>query len=92
MSLHDQIMNMRIADHNEPGGLLPAYRRGYKQARHDAAELALASDAEIERLRAVLRAIVALDDDGVLVLVADQMESYDTDFVLAFSNAREVLK
>lgn len=35
-----KIMNLRTTKHNEPKGLLPAYRRGHRDARHAAAELA----------------------------------------------------
>lgn len=43
-------------------------------------------------LHGALKALVRLDDDGALTLVPDQAASYDTEFVLALSNARELLK
>ena len=54
--LHGKIMNI---SHGANTNLLRAeewlsYRAGHRDARHAAAELALAGDAEIERLRAAL--------------------------------------
>jgi hypothetical protein len=50
--LHDQIMNIPartgIAISNTPA---LAYKEGHRDARHAAAELAISTDAEIERLR-----------------------------------------
>jgi hypothetical protein len=58
------MMNLRreTYPHNlNRGDVLMAYRMGYRDARHDAAELALKADAEIERLRDALRDIASAD-------------------------------
>ena len=56
MNLHNQIMNLRVAPTElatslYAGDTTLAYKIGHRDARHAAAELALAADAEIERLR-----------------------------------------
>lgn len=43
-------------------------------------------------LHGALKELVRLNDEGALTLVQDQAASYDTEFVLALSNARELLK
>jgi hypothetical protein len=59
MSLHDQIMNLpdRVAPEGESDAFCRGFKFGHKAARHAAAELALAADAEIERMRAELNAM-----------------------------------
>lgn len=59
MDLHGQIMNIRVAPTELATSLYAgdtglAYKIGHRDARHAAAELALAAGAEIERLRAAL--------------------------------------
>ena len=59
MNLHNQIMNLRVAPTElatslYAGDTTLAYKIGHRDARHAAAALALATDAEIERLRAAL--------------------------------------
>ena len=58
MGLHGRIINI-LADANKTGTDDPriAYLHGHRDARHAAAELAIAADAEIERLRAALQTI-----------------------------------
>ena len=58
MIVYAKIMNMRVGTHNEPSGLLPAYKRGHNAARHAAAELVLEADIELAELRLLLRGIV----------------------------------
>jgi len=62
MDLHGRIMNLNCVPDNmdaDPKERL-AYKVGHRDARHAAAELALAATAEIERLRAALRPFAAL--------------------------------
>jgi|CXWL01.1.fsa_nt_gi hypothetical protein len=56
MNLHGQIMNLRVpgTENGEPMGWSPAYLQGHKHARHAAAELALAADAKMDLLCALL--------------------------------------
>jgi hypothetical protein len=48
MNLHNEIMNLQTKHDNRAGAI--AYKTGHRDARHAAAELAIASDAYIERL------------------------------------------
>jgi hypothetical protein len=51
MSYHDRVMNI-------PGRGVPGnYAIGHRDARHSAAEIACAADAEIERLQSRIKAI-----------------------------------
>jgi len=55
MSYHDRIMNISAESlHEDTLGQSMAYRRGQRDARHIAAEIANEADAEIERLKADL--------------------------------------
>ena len=74
MNLHYQIMNLRVAPTElatslYAGDTTLAYKIGHRDARHAAAELALAADAEIERLR------ILLDD------ARDSLTVVNTDYV-----------
>ena len=56
--MHGKIMNI---GHGQKSPIMTAgewlaYRSGHRDARHAAAEIALAGDAEIERLRAMIKA------------------------------------
>lgn len=57
MNLHGQIMNLPQCDPGLEADPQRAYKLGHRDARHAAAELALAADAEIERLREALTRI-----------------------------------
>ena len=57
MSLHDEIMNIqtdKAADEKIHGQIM-AYKRGHRDARHAAAELAIEHDLEMEQMKEVLR-------------------------------------
>lgn len=58
MNYHAQIMNLG-ANCTHAGSpredVMRAYMEGHKRARHEAAEIANEADAEIERLRGLLR-------------------------------------
>lgn len=65
MDLHGQIMNLPgaggLSEIGTTQGEQLAYKRGHRDARHAAAELALTADAEIERLRGALSEISKAD-------------------------------
>ena len=66
-SLHDAILNlpcgMGVASQHPCANAFgqTAYKAGHKIALHAAAELAMAADAEIARLREALNAITVID-------------------------------
>lgn len=57
MSLHDEIMNIQTskAANEKIDSQVMAYKRGHRDARHAAAELAIAQELEMERMKEVLR-------------------------------------
>jgi hypothetical protein len=60
MNLHGQIMNLSCDTPRFGRTTTKHYKEGHRDARHAAAELALAADAEIERLRAALLHVLPL--------------------------------
>jgi hypothetical protein len=60
MSLHNEIMNIQIDRQKESQAVMSqdevdlAYRKGHRDARHDAAELSLKYEALIEKLLGAL--------------------------------------
>ena len=61
-TLHDQIMNIPLGNGVSSGaGELVAYKTGHRDARHVAAEIAIASDARIEALEAALQKIIDMN-------------------------------
>ena len=50
MNYHGRLMNLQ-PDYSSPESHAVAYKRGYRDARHAAAEVANEADSEIERLR-----------------------------------------
>lgn len=71
MNLHGKIMNLRTTKHREPEGLLPAYKRGHRDARHAAAELALRADALANALRMYLASGIGNSTD-----IAKQLDAH----------------
>lgn len=69
MNYHGQIMNIQVTsakigsaveagvllDNDRETKLATAYKIGHRDARHDAAEIAIQADAKIERLRKELK-------------------------------------
>jgi hypothetical protein len=53
MNYHGRLMNLQ-PDYSSPESHAVAYKRGYRDARHAAAEVANEADSEIERLREVV--------------------------------------
>lgn len=56
MSLHNKIMNLPC-EHIK-GDALGLYKRGHKNARHAAAELALEADAELDDAQLIAKALI----------------------------------
>ena len=62
MDLHGQIMNIPgsggLSEIGTTHGEQLAYKRGHRDARHAAAELALATDTELAELRLLVRGVL----------------------------------
>ena len=73
-TLHDQIMNIPLGNGVSSGaGELVAYKTGHRDARHVAAEIAIASDARIEALEAEISEqarIIGMGAERELALMA----------------------
>lgn len=72
MNLHDEIMNIRCTEWiylthaSISHAVSRAYKEGHRDARHAADELALKGDAEINRLRSLIKERERLTDDELM--------------------------